>query len=191
LEPESAGISLLSVSPAIAPTVEEAVQPIADTAAITRAASNSLAEDGRFSCRTKRQAVTRGSFVADGKLIRALEKLSQPILCFEDRILFSQGEDPIGLFILQTGEAVLKMHAESRNIVMRLMISAGSLLGLPGVIGNEPYTLTAMARKGSEVGFVTRLDFEELLSAELSLYPEILLLLATEVRAAHRALAEV
>ena len=135
--------------------------------------------------------MTHGSFVADGDLIRALEQLSQPILCAEDRFLFSQGEDPIGLFILQSGEAVLTMHAESGNLVMCLRISAGSLLGLPGVIGNEPYTLTAMARKDSKVGFVTREDFEELLSAEPSLYPKVLQLLAAEVRAAREALAKV
>ena len=136
------------------------------------------------------QTVTHGSFVADGKLIRALEERSQPILCTEDRFLFSQGEDPIGLFILKSGEAVLIRHAKSGNVVMCLRTSAGSLLGLPGIIGNEPYTLTAMARKDSEVGFVTREDFEELLSAEPSLYPKVLQLLATEVRTARQALSE-
>jgi CRP-like cAMP-binding protein len=134
--------------------------------------------------------VTHGSFVADGKLIRALVERSQPIPCTEDRILFNEGEDPIGLFILQSGEAVLLRHAETGNVVMCLRTSAGSLLGLPGVIGNEPYTLTAMARKDSEVGFVSREDFEELLIAEPSLYPKVLQLLATEVRTARQALSE-
>jgi CRP-like cAMP-binding protein len=73
---------------------------------------------------------------------------------------------------------------------MCLRTSAGSLLGLPGVIGNEPYTMTAMARKDSEVGFVTRNDFEELLNAEPLLYPKVLQVLAAEVRSARQAFAE-
>jgi CRP-like cAMP-binding protein len=73
---------------------------------------------------------------------------------------------------------------------MSLHASAGSLLGLPGVIGNKPYTLTAVASKQSNLRFVARKDFEELLSADPSLYPEVLRLLATEVRTARYALSE-
>jgi CRP-like cAMP-binding protein len=134
-------------------------------------------------------AVTKDSFVVNGKLLLALQKRSQPISCAEDRFLFSQGEEPIGLFILESGEAVLVMHGDSGNVVMCLHANAGSLLGLPGVIGNEPYSMTAMVRKGSEVGFVTRSDFEELLRAEPPLYPKVLQVLAAEVRAARLALA--
>jgi len=66
----------------------------------------------------------------------------------------------------------------------------GSLLGLPAIIGNEPYTLTAKARKGSDVRFVSRDDFEDLMRAEPSLTLNVLKVLATEVRAARKALAE-
>lgn len=135
--------------------------------------------------------MAQDSFAADPKLIRALDTRSQPISCLEDRFLFNQGEDPEGLFILHSGEAILVMHATSGNVVMCLSASAGSLLGLPGVIANEPYTMTAMVRKGSEVGFVTREDFRDLLSAEPLLYPQVLQVLAAEVRIARRTLAEV
>jgi CRP-like cAMP-binding protein len=116
---------------------------------------------------------------------------AQPIPCVEDRILFNQGEDPEGLFILHSGEAVLIMHAASGSVVMCLHASGGSLLGLPGVVAKEPYTMTAMVRGGSEVGFVTRKDFEELLSAEPQLYPGVLQILAAEVRIARRTLADI
>jgi len=74
--------------------------------------------------------------------------------------------------------------------IICLRAGPGALLGLPGIVSNEPYTLTAMARKGSEVGFVTRSEFDELLQAEPSLNLMVLQVLAAEVRAARLALSE-
>jgi CRP-like cAMP-binding protein len=126
----------------------------------------------------------QNSFAAASKLIQALEKRSEPISCSESHTLFSQGEVPRGLYILKTGEASLIKQSASGSIVMSFQAGAGSLLGLPGFFGNEPYTLTAIARKGSVVNFVTRNDFEDLVQAEPSLYPTVLQVLAAEVRAA-------
>lgn len=131
------------------------------------------------------------AFVADRKLIQALEKRSQAVSCGEDRVLFSQGEAPTGLYILRSGEAALIMRSEYGEVVMCLRVAAGSLLGLPGIIANEPYTLTAMARKGSEVKFVTRSDFEDLIRDEPSLSLKVLQVLAAEVRSARLALSAV
>ena len=130
------------------------------------------------------------TFVADSNLILALEKKSQHVVCGVDQILFRQGEAPIGVYILRSGEAALVMTSEADEVVMCLRAAAGSLLGLPAIIGNEPYTLTAKARKGSDVRFVSRDDFEDLMRAEPSLTLNVLKVLATEVRAARKALAE-
>ena len=48
-----------------------------------------------------------------------------------------------------------------------------------------------MVRKDSDVRFVSRNDFEELIQAEPTLYPSVLQVLATELRAARLALAEI
>jgi CRP-like cAMP-binding protein len=47
-----------------------------------------------------------------------------------------------------------------------------------------------MARKGSEVRFVTRGDFEDLLQAEPSLNFKVLQVLAAEARSARQAVSE-
>jgi len=130
-------------------------------------------------------------FVADGKLIQALEKRSQPVRCVEEQVLFCQGETPGGLYIIRSGEAALVMRSDSGEVVMCLRGAAGSLLGLPAVIANRPYTLTATARKGSEVRFVPRSEFEDLLQAEPSLSFKVLEVLAAEVRSARNALSEI
>ena len=135
-------------------------------------------------------ALKHESFAADSKLVQALEKRSLPVACGKGGTLFIQGETPKGLYILQRGEAALVMKSRAGRTVMCLHAGSGSLLGLPGVIGKEPYTLTAMVRQGSEVRFVTRENFEQIVEEEPELYSSVLQVLAAEVRFARLALAE-
>jgi|ERR1017187_5486018 CRP/FNR family transcriptional regulator len=132
----------------------------------------------------------RDSFIADRELIQSLEERSKPIPCSEGRILFKQGDAPAGVYILQSGAAVLMMESASGKAVMFLEAGPGSLLGLPGIVANEPYTLTAMARRDSTIRFVTRDDFEDVIRTEPALQLPVLQLLAAEVRTARRALSE-
>jgi CRP-like cAMP-binding protein len=125
---------------------------------------------------------------AESALVQALELRSKPVSCILGTTLFRQGDPPIGLFILKSGEANLLMESKVGKPVMCVHAQAGSLLGLPGIIANEPYTMTALVRGGSEVSFVTTGDFESLIQAEPTLYPMVLKVLAAEVRAARRAI---
>jgi CRP-like cAMP-binding protein len=129
------------------------------------------------------------SLAADGTLIRALVKRSHPIACREGRTLFNQGETPKGLFILESGEAALVLKSGAGRAVMCLHAGSGCLLGLPGLIAKEPYTLTAIIREGSQVDFISREDFERTIQEEPALYPSILQILAAEVRFARQAIA--
>jgi CRP-like cAMP-binding protein len=128
------------------------------------------------------------AFVADQKLIDALEKHSTSIPCNEDRVLFRQGEPSTGLFILHTGEATLSMHSELDQPILSFQAAAGSLLGLPGLIGNQPYSLTAVAHSGARVSFMPRAEFTAFMHAEPEAALKILQVLAAEVSSARRAL---
>lgn len=129
-------------------------------------------------------------FVADSTLIQALEKRSVPVSCLKERTLFNQGDAPRGLYILKSGKASLVMKGENGAEVMHLTIGPGAILGVPAVVTKEPYTLSAKACLGSDVGFVALNDFEEMMKAEPSLFPLLLEVLATEVRAARIALTD-
>jgi CRP-like cAMP-binding protein len=137
----------------------------------------------------ERRTVSQNCFAADRKLIEALENHSQSISCSESCILFRQGEAPTGLYMIQKGEATLMRESPSGRAIVCLNAGPGSLLGLPGLIANEPFTLTAMARKGSAVRFVPRSDFEDLMRNEPSLNLNVLQVLAAEVRSARLALS--
>jgi CRP-like cAMP-binding protein len=129
------------------------------------------------------------AFVADPELIQALEKHSTAISCGKDRVLFNQGEIPAGLYILNQGETTLTMTSPTGEQLMSTQAPAGSLLGLPGLIGNEPYTLTAIARNGARLSFISRDEVTSLMRTDPLLALKMLQVLAAEVRSARRALS--
>jgi CRP-like cAMP-binding protein len=131
------------------------------------------------------------SFIADPKLFQSLEQRSVSMPCSKGQILFKQGEVPIGLYLLKTGKASLIVKTDKGKEVVHLTVGAGSILGLPAIVGNEPYTLSATACHGSEVSFVSRKDFEELMQEEPCLFPKVLEILAAEVRSARFVLSRV
>jgi len=130
------------------------------------------------------------AFIADPELIQALEQQATCSTCQDGQILFRQGDAPSGLYILCHGEATLTMTSVTGETVTSLQAPAGSLLGLPGLIGDEPYTLTAVASKDSKYCFIDRDKFTSFMKGNPQLSLKILQVLAAEVRSARRALAD-
>lgn len=128
------------------------------------------------------------AFLADPEIIQALDTRTTQIVCEADRVLFRQGEIPTGLYLLQCGSATLSMLGDNGETVSSFETTQGALLGLPGVIGNHPYTLTAVAHSGTLLGYVSREDFTALMTTEPLLALRILRVLAAEVRTAREAL---
>ena len=128
------------------------------------------------------------AFVADQELIDALRRRAQAVDCDQDRELFHQGDDPVGLYILHAGEVQVSMESSAGDEIFSFVARPGSLLGLPGVIGSTAYSLSALARKGAEVSFVAREDFASLMLGEPNLSMKILRMLANEVRTARMAI---
>jgi CRP-like cAMP-binding protein len=130
------------------------------------------------------------AFVADPQLIQALDQHASTIVCGEDRVLFEQGDAPSGLYILNTGSATLSMTAPGGESVISFEAAAGSLLGLPGVVSNQPYSLSAIAHKGAQLSYVGSKDLMPLMQNEPHLCLLILQVLAAEVSSARRALVD-
>ena len=131
------------------------------------------------------------AFVADPELIQALEARSTAIDCNEDRVLFEQGDFPAGIYALKQGELTLTMRSPTGEMVTEVQAPAGSLLGLPGLIGKQPYTLSAIARNGARLSFIPQDDFTTLMQSDAHLALKILQVLAAEVRSARRALSDI
>ncbi len=85
------------------------------------------------------------AFVADPELIRALETRSTPFVCETERLLFNQDAPAVGVYIVQEGGVTLTMNARDGARIFSIAALPGSLLGLPALISNQPYSLTAIA----------------------------------------------
>jgi len=128
------------------------------------------------------------AFVADPQLIQALGERAVELPCGADSVLFRQGDAATGLYILHEGEVILTL--DSPDGKLSTQAASGSLLGLPGLVGNQPYTLTATVRSGAKISFVTRDDFTALMESEPQLAFMVLQVLAAEVRSAREAILQ-
>jgi CRP-like cAMP-binding protein len=128
------------------------------------------------------------AFVGDQDLIRMLEEHSVPAPCDDDGALFRQGDLPVGLYIFHQGMVTLSMISDNGQSLFAVQALPGSLLGLPGLISNQPYSLTATARAGAQVTFIDQDKFRWLMLSCPQMSTKILQVLSAEVRSARRAL---
>ena len=112
------------------------------------------------------------------------------MVCEEDRVLFNQGDSPEGLYLFHKGGLRLVMRSQVGDTLMNVPAMEGSLLGLPGLISGAPYSLSAFAQKGAEVGFVSREEFARIMLSSPAMAVGVLRVLAAEVRTARMALVE-
>jgi CRP-like cAMP-binding protein len=145
---------------------------------------------GRVLSRTLPMRSDSTAFVADPELIRALETRSMPVNCDADCVLFNQDDPAVGVYILHDGAATLTMTSHDGQLIFSVNALPGSLLGLPALVSDKPYSLTATARAGAKVSFVSRADFFGLVQADPQLSLKMLQVLAAEVRTARQALNE-
>ena len=130
------------------------------------------------------------AFVADPKLIEVLSRRAIELSCGADSVLFRQGDAAAGLYILHQGEVTLTMATPAGKAILSIEAAPNSLLGLPGLIGNASYTLTATARSGAKLSFVTRDDFTALMESEPFMGLMVLEVLAAEVRSARQVILQ-
>ncbi|MGB7264909.1 MAG: cyclic nucleotide-binding domain-containing protein [Terracidiphilus sp.] len=128
------------------------------------------------------------AFVADPELIGALQQHSTPVLCETDRLLFRQDDPADGVYILYQGVVTVTMSAHDGRQIFSIQLAPGSLLGLPALVSDQPYSLTAIAGAGAQVSFVGRADFFAIMQAAPLLSLKMLQVLAAEVRTARQAL---
>jgi len=130
------------------------------------------------------------SFVAPPELIIALQERSKPVVFGKDRVLFRQDDAPTSLYIVRKGTVRLTGEGAG-DTPLSFRVGAGSLLGLPAVIGSKPYSLTAEATESAELSEVSSADFEYLMQTVPMFSFQVLKVLAEEVRFARHAFSEI
>ena len=74
-------------------------------------------------------------------------------------ILFTEGQQPRGVFILCGGKAKLTASSREGKTIMLKLSSAGEVLGLSAVISNMPYEVNAELAEAAQVNFIPREAF--------------------------------
>jgi CRP-like cAMP-binding protein len=128
------------------------------------------------------------AFVTYPQLVLAFLKLADVLPCEPDRVLFREGEVPTGLYILHEGAATLSTNSFGGEFAISLQTTAGSLLGLPSVLGRERHQMTAIAHSGARLSYISSDDFASLIQSDPHLSRKILEVLAEEVQFTRRAI---
>jgi CRP/FNR family cyclic AMP-dependent transcriptional regulator len=130
------------------------------------------------------------AFVSEPGLLQRLLEHAVPLDCSKGRVLFRQGENPYGLFVLRRGKAIMTLESESGAALIRTQLAPGSILGLPALMSEKPYTMSAVANRSAVVSYVTRKDFSALMLAEPKLAFGVLRVLAAEVHTTRTAISQ-
>ena len=127
--------------------------------------------------------------IARPQLAAELERHGSLFAPEKDSILFREGEEANAVYYLKVGEGRLAMLAGETKIVS-MRIVAGSVLGLPAVMGGKPYSLTASVAGQAEIYRIDRDNFKAILERDAGSCMDALRILAAEVRFARIALRD-
>jgi CRP-like cAMP-binding protein len=114
--------------------------------------------------------------------------MASPLSRPRNTVLFQQGDSPVGVYVVRKGTVRMSVKAGDSEVLMRVA-HAGSVLGLPGVLGNKPYSLTAITVQPTELGFVPADTLVQAIRTNPVLGLQVLQLLSEDVRAARGAIA--
>ncbi len=91
--------------------------------------------------------------------LQALDAISSSATYPKGAILFVEGQEPRGVFILCNGRVKLMAgSADGKSLILRIA-DPGEIVGLPGTISGKPYELTAEALEPLQANFIPREAF--------------------------------
>jgi len=91
--------------------------------------------------------------------LEALQSMSSLATYPKGSILFVEGQESRGVFILCNGRVKLSAgSADGKSLIVRIA-NGGEIIGLPGTISKKPYELTAEALEPLQANFIARESF--------------------------------
>lgn len=89
-------------------------------------------------------------------VLAAMDAISSSATYPKDAILFVEGQDPRGVFVICNGRVKLSTtSADGKSIIARIA-EAGEVVGLAGTLSGKPYELTAEAMEPLQANFISR-----------------------------------
>jgi CRP/FNR family transcriptional regulator len=106
-------------------------------------------------------------------------------------ILFAEGEQPRGIYLIHSGTIELLMRARNGEWKRIRAASAGEILGLECVVSRRPHDATARAITPCDLGFLERDSFLRVLDESPAIWFSVLRLLSQGVNASYASLRNV
>ena len=91
--------------------------------------------------------------------LRQVDSMSSSATYPKGAVLFVEGQEPNGIFILCHGRVKLSTSSASGKSVILRFAEAGEVVGLPSTISGKPYELTAEAFEPIQANFIPRAAF--------------------------------
>ena len=96
-------------------------------------------------------------------VVDALESRQQLQRFPPGKLLFREGDEARGVYIIHAGEVDLLLQSKNGQVKPFIVAEPGSILGLSCVVSRNPHDCTALARNHCDIGFVEAADFLQLL----------------------------
>ena len=93
------------------------------------------------------------------RALESLDAISSSATYPKGAILFVEGQEPRGVFIICNGRVKLSAGSVGGKSLILRMVEPGEVIGLPGTISGLPYGLTAEAHEPVQASFIRREDF--------------------------------
>jgi CRP/FNR family transcriptional regulator, cyclic AMP receptor protein len=88
--------------------------------------------------------------------VQRLNEIRSTAVYPKSAMLFIEGQQPRGVFVLCTGKAKLSTSSAGGKTVITKISEAGDVLGLSATISNRPYEVTAEMIEPGQANFITR-----------------------------------
>jgi CRP/FNR family transcriptional regulator len=91
--------------------------------------------------------------------MKALETIKSTAAYPKGAILFVEGQNPRGVFVLCHGRAKLSTSSADGKTIILKIAEPGEILGLSATVSGKSYEVTAELMEPSQANFITRQDF--------------------------------
>jgi CRP/FNR family cyclic AMP-dependent transcriptional regulator len=88
--------------------------------------------------------------------VQKLNQIKSTAIYPKSAMLFIEGQQPRGVFVLCVGKAKLSTSSSEGKTIITKLSEAGDVLGLNATISNRPYEVTAEMIEPGQANFITR-----------------------------------
>lgn len=110
----------------------------------------------------------------------AFKKFGKKIILLRRKILFKQGSFPTGIFVLKSGKLKVYQTNSDGSIQVLFIYTIGDVFGYRPILSNDYQPATVAALEDSELLFIERKNFINLIVKSISLSNQLLISLSRE-----------